>query len=364
MNLLFHTPGHAAHDPPAVSPGHPERPARLDAVAPVLDAAAAHGWTRRAHRPAADEALLRLHPAGYLAELDRVAAAGGGRVEADTVLTPGSIAAVRAAAGAGLAAVDAVLTEPRRHGPPSGVLRGPAAGAPRGAVPDGLPGGAMGFCLLANAALAAEHARAAHGLSRVLVVDFDVHHGNGTQDAFYDDGGVHFLSLHRFPFYPGSGAKDETGTGPGLGATRNLPTPFGTPADTVVGAFRAALGKVADACRPELVVLSAGFDARRGDPVGDLGAGTGPLRRDDRGGRRGRGGRTPAGGSSACWKAGTTRFSWRRASRFIWTRWPNPCAGQHERTGGTDTPPRPIGRFRPVAESSGVTFGPNRVEWV
>ena len=268
MNLLFHTPGHAAHDPPAVSPGHPERPARLDALAPVLDAAAANGWARREHEPAADDALLRLHPAGYLAELDRVAAAGGGRVEADTVLTPGSIAAVRAAAGAGLAAVDALLTEER-------ITRAFCAVRPPGhhAVPyrDGLPGGAMGFCLLANAALAAEHARAAHGLSRVLVVDFDVHHGNGSQDAFYEDGGVHFLSLHRFPFYPGSGAEDETGTGPGLGATRNLPTTFGTPADRIVGAFRAALDEVADACRPELVVLSAGFDARRGDPVGDLG---------------------------------------------------------------------------------------------
>ena len=271
MNLLFHTPGHAAHDPPAVSPGHPERPARLDALAPVLDAAArgGHGgWARREHEPAADGALLRLHPAGYLAELGRVADAGGGRVEPDTVLTPGSLAAVRAAAGAGLAAVDAVLTG-------DGTSRAFCAVRPPGhhAVPyrDGLPGGAMGFCLLANAALAAEHARAAHGLARVLVVDFDVHHGNGTQDAFYADGGVHFLSLHRFPFYPGSGAKGETGTGPGLGATRNLPTAFGTPAEGVVGAFRAALGEVADACRPELVVLSAGFDARRGDPVGDLG---------------------------------------------------------------------------------------------
>ena len=134
-----------------------------------------------------------------------------------------------------------------------------------------VPSGAMGFCLLANAALAAAHARAAHGLNRVLVVDFDVHHGNGTQDAFYEDGAVHFLSLHRFPFYPGTGAKDETGAGPGLGATVNLPTAFGTPRATILGAFRAALENLADRCRPELVILSAGFDARRGDPVGDLG---------------------------------------------------------------------------------------------
>ena len=267
MPHLFHTPAHAAHDPPAVSPGHPERPARLEALVPVLDAAGA-GWGRRGHEPASDEQLLRLHPAGYLAELARLDAAGGGRAEADTVLTPGSLAAAKSAAGAALAAVDAVLSDDGTAGPPRAFV---AARPPGHHARVRRDRGAMGFCLLANAALAAEHARAAHGLARVLVVDFDVHHGNGTQEAFYDDPGVHFLSLHRFPFYPGSGAADETGTGPGLGATANLPFPAGTPADTVVGRFRTALGDAADRCRPELVVLSAGFDARRGDPVGDLG---------------------------------------------------------------------------------------------
>ncbi len=265
MNLLFHTPGHAGHDPTVHRPGHPERPARLDALAPVLGAAVADGWTRRDHGSATDEALVRLHPAAHLEALERLADGGGGRAEADTVLTPGSIRAARAAAGAGLAAVDAVLTEP-------GVRRAFCAVRPPGhhARPF-TDRGAMGFCLLANAALAAAHARAVHGLDRVLVADFDVHHGNGTQDAFYEDPNVAFLSLHRFPFYPGSGARDETGTGAGLGSTRNLPIAYGTPPGRIVGAFAAALGDLADACRPELVILSAGFDARRGDPVGDLG---------------------------------------------------------------------------------------------
>ena len=267
MNLLFHTPGHAGHDPTALSPGHPERPARLEALAPVLSAAAGHGWVRRGHAPADDEALGRLHPPEHLAELARLAESGGGRAGADTALTPGSFVAARDAAGAGIAAVDAVLTEAEPR-----VRRAFCAVRPPGhhARPF-VERGAMGFCLLANAALAAAHARAAHDLARVLVVDFDVHHGNGTQDAFYDDPQVHFLSLHRFPFYPGSGAQDETGTGAGLGATRNLPTAFGTPADTIVGRFHVALEDTADACRPELVILSAGFDARRGDSVGDLG---------------------------------------------------------------------------------------------
>ena len=270
MNLLFHTPGHAGHDPTLLSPGHPERPARLEALAPVLDAAAANGWTRREHAPAGDDALARLHPPGHLAGLARLAENGGGRAEADTALTPGSFLAARAAAGAGIAAVDALLTEPG-PGEPDARRAFCAIRPPGHHARPFVKQGAMGFCLLANAALAAAHARAAHGLARVLVVDFDVHHGNGTQDAFYDDPDVHFLSLHRFPFYPGSGAQDETGTGAGLGATRNLPIAFGTPADTIVGRFRAALENTADACRPGLVILSAGFDARRGDPVGDLG---------------------------------------------------------------------------------------------
>ncbi|QDT15472.1 histone deacetylase family protein [Alienimonas californiensis] len=264
MNLLFHTPGHAEHDPTALSPGHPERPARLDALAPVLEQAAAQGWTRREHAPATDAALVRLHPAAHLEWLSALANGGGGRAEADTALTPGSMNAARSAAGAGLSAVDAAVAG-------EGVRAFCAVRPPGHHARPFVDRGAMGFCLLANAALAAAHARAAHGLDRVLVIDWDVHHGNGTQDAFYADPNVHFLSLHRFPFYPGSGAQDETGAGAGLGTTRNLPIAFGTPADTIVGRFRTALGDVADACRPELVILSAGFDARRGDPVGDLG---------------------------------------------------------------------------------------------
>ena len=264
-NLLFHTPGHAAHDPAAGSPGHPERPARLEALLPVLAAAAADGWARRGHPPAPAGALARLHPPEYLAALAELEESGGGRAEADTVLTPGSLAAAKSAAGAALAAVDAVLTA-------DAATRAFCAARPPGhhARPY-TKQGAMGFCLLANAALAAAHARAAHGSNRVLVVDFDVHHGNGTQEAFYADDAVHFLSLHRFPFYPGSGAAGETGAGPGLGATRNVPVAFGTPRATIAGRFRAALHAAAERCRPELVILSAGFDARRGDPVGDLG---------------------------------------------------------------------------------------------
>ena len=129
----------------------------------------------------------------------------------------------------------------------------------------------MGFCLLNNVAVAAAHARAEHRLDRILIVDFDVHHGNGTQDVFYRDGQVYFFSSHRFPFYPGTGDEDETGAGPGLGAIFNLPVEFGTPRADFLKAFESVLSDAASRCRPQLVLLSAGFDAHREDPIGSLG---------------------------------------------------------------------------------------------
>ncbi|MEM9700976.1 MAG: histone deacetylase family protein, partial [Planctomycetota bacterium] len=198
MNLLFHTADHAGHDPTVADPGHPERPARLDTVAPALEAAENRGWVRRPHPPAGDEALLRLHPASHLAWLEQLAAAGGGRVEADTCVTPNSVTVARGAVGAALAAVDAVLTEDDTN-------RAFCAVRPPGHHARPFEDrGAMGFCLFANAALAAAHARATHGLDRVLVVDFDVHHGNGTQDLMWDEARCLFASTHQMPLYPGS----------------------------------------------------------------------------------------------------------------------------------------------------------------
>jgi len=129
----------------------------------------------------------------------------------------------------------------------------------------------MGFCLFNNVAVAAAHALAVHDLDRVLIVDWDVHHGNGTQNIFYATDRVAFLSIHRFPFYPGSGAADETGTGAGLGATRNVPLPFGVSQEEYHAAFNAALEQIAAATRPQLILISAGFDAHALDPIGSLG---------------------------------------------------------------------------------------------
>jgi acetoin utilization deacetylase AcuC-like enzyme len=168
-----------------------------------------------------------------------------------------------AAAGACVSAVDAVLAgvDPTALC----LVRPPGHHA--------TPTESMGFCLFNNIALAAHHARSRHQLNRVLIVDWDVHHGNGTQDVFYSDGQVFFLSVHRYGhgFYPGTGAAGDTGTGPGLGATVNVPLPYGTPRQKYLERFTSVLETVAGKARPELVLVSAGFDAHRIDPVGSLG---------------------------------------------------------------------------------------------
>jgi acetoin utilization deacetylase AcuC-like enzyme len=129
----------------------------------------------------------------------------------------------------------------------------------------------MGFCLFNNVAVAARMATSELGLDRVLIVDWDVHHGNGTQDVFWEDERVGFFSIHRWPFYPGTGGADETGSGPGLGATMNLPVHFGSSRRDYVSQFQNALERFAAKIRPQLVLISAGFDAHAADPIGSLG---------------------------------------------------------------------------------------------
>jgi acetoin utilization deacetylase AcuC-like enzyme len=165
------------------------------------------------------------------------------------------------AAGACCAAVDAVLAGQAKTA--LCLVRPPGHHA--------TPRRAMGFCLFNNVALAARHALTNHQLNRVLIVDWDVHHGNGTQDLFYEDDQVFFLSAHRFPFWPGSGREDETGSGKGLGYTKNVPVRFGTPRKGYQDHFTQAVEAAATKIKPELVLISAGFDAHAQDPIGSLG---------------------------------------------------------------------------------------------
>lgn len=242
---------------------HPERPERLQAILRHLERtrlweACPHGTVREATRAE----LLRVHTAEYLNQLSKeLEAKGGGMLDPDTWFMPGSGLAARLAAGAGIEAVSFVMRATERRA--LCLVRPPGHHA--------LPSAGMGFCIYSNVALAARAALAQFELNRILIVDFDVHHGNGTQDVFYDSAQVGFLSIHRYPFYPGSGTKDETGTGDGLGSVVNIPVAYGTPRSRYHAAFRAGLETLADRIRPELVLISAGFDAHAEDPVGDLG---------------------------------------------------------------------------------------------
>lgn len=202
-----------------------------------------------------------VHAPEYATEIKQFAQSGGGRIESDTVVSPASYDVAMKAAGAVCDAVERVV-----RGDESQALclvRPPGHHA--------LPAAAMGFCLFNNIALGARLACRELGLDRVLVVDWDVHHGNGTQDTFWSDEQVGFLSIHRYPFYPGSGDWDETGTGSALGTKVNVPVAFGTSRKEYFAKLQSALEKLADRLRPQLVLISAGFDAHRADPVGSLG---------------------------------------------------------------------------------------------
>jgi acetoin utilization deacetylase AcuC-like enzyme len=261
MVALFTDPWMLEHAPPA---RHPERPERLRAVVRQLErtglmAACPAGLVREA----TPEELTRVHSPAHLEAIARFEAAGGGPIEPDTWINPGSNRAALLAAGAAVEAVSLVVSGAERRA--LCLVRPPGHHA--------RPEEPMGFCLYGNVAVAAADALARLELDRVLIVDFDVHHGNGTQEIFYAEPRVGFLSVHRWPFYPGTGAVDETGTGRGLGLTRNVPLPYGTPPSDYLGAFRNALESLADRVRPQLVLISAGFDAHAEDPVGDLGLG-------------------------------------------------------------------------------------------
>jgi acetoin utilization deacetylase AcuC-like enzyme len=259
MVTLFSDQQMLAHAPP---PRHPERPERLAAVLRQLQRtglSTACPWGNV--RPATREELARVHLEFYLDQVAEFEANGGGLIEADTWVLPGSIDAALLAAGAAVEAVTLVLTGGDRRA--LGLVRPPGHHA--------RPGAPMGFCVYDNVAVAAAHARDTLGLERLLIVDFDVHHGNGTQEIFYEDPRTAFLSMHRYPFYPGTGTKSETGSGRGLGFTHNLPVRYGTSRTEICAAFRATLETFADRIRPELVLISAGFDAHAEDPVGDLG---------------------------------------------------------------------------------------------
>ncbi|MEB3258640.1 MAG: histone deacetylase [Cyanobacteriota bacterium] len=242
--------------------GHPECPQRLEAIRNGLEQAGL--WQRcepLAARPATDSELLRCHTKPYLKLVSEEIAAGRRTLSTgDTSLSPDTEDAARLAAGGALVAAEAVMDGRLENAFVAVRPPGHHASSDQG----------MGFCLFNNVALAARHAQVALGCDRVLIVDWDVHHGNGTQALFWRDPSVLFFSVHQAPFYPGSGAANERGAGPGLGFTINCPLPAGSGGKEVLAALQEHLVPAAEAFRPSLVLLSSGFDGMAGDPLAHL----------------------------------------------------------------------------------------------
>jgi acetoin utilization deacetylase AcuC-like enzyme len=241
------------HDP---GPGHPEQPARLAAAMSRLPA-----LTKLTGRPAADDDLALVHTPGYIQLVEREVAQRRNQLSTgDTAINGHSATCARVAAGCALSAVDAVFSRQVRNAFCAVRPPGHHASVARG----------MGFCLFNTVAIAARRAQRAYGAERILIADWDVHHGNGTQDIFYEDSSVLFFSTHQSPWYPGTGARGETGSGAGTGTTVNCPLPAGSAGSDVLAAFRELLVPAAAAFHPDLILISAGFDSRIGDPLGQF----------------------------------------------------------------------------------------------
>lgn len=237
--------------------GHPERVARIEAVSAALGAPAFAGVARIEAPLAAREEILRAHPESYLQRIEAAAPETGfAALDPDTFMSPGTLRAARRAAGANIRAVDMVM-----GGEAKAVFcatRPPGHHAERET--------AMGFCFFANAAIAALHALEAHDLPRVAIADFDVHHGNGTQNIFWSDPRVTFCSSHQSPLFPGGGAAHETGAG----NIHNAPLPPGAGGAAFRKVWEERLLPALDAAAPELLIISAGFDAHRCDPLAEM----------------------------------------------------------------------------------------------
>ena len=264
MPVLFAT--HEAYLDHVVGPHHPERPSRLGAVIDgARDAAVADALVPLMPRAATMLELERIHPAWYLERIEALCRKGGGRLDPDTSVSPGSWDAAIHAAGAGLAAIEALQANVAGAEAAFCAVRPPGHHASAAQ--------SMGFCLISNVAVVAAHL-AALG-ERVAIVDYDAHHGNGTQDIFYNDPQVLYISLHQWPLYPGTGAHDEVGQGDGWGTTLNIPLPPHATGDVYLAALDEVIAPALEHFAPTWIIISAGFDAHRNDPITDLGLSSG-----------------------------------------------------------------------------------------
>jgi acetoin utilization deacetylase AcuC-like enzyme len=241
-------------------PGHPERPGRLDAI---NDALKAQGlWDKLSHpviTAATDDQLLLCHSPQQVEMVRSLAAAGGGAIDGDTHVTAASFEVAQLAVGAGIGAVEAVMSGDCENAFVAARPPGHHAESDR----------SMGFCLFNSIAIAARHAQRELGLERVAILDWDVHHGNGTQEIFYEDATVFFASVHQSPLYPGTGGRDEKGRGAGIGTTLNIPLPAASD-DSDYARVWDLVGAEIEHFSPQLILVSAGFDAHTRDPLGGM----------------------------------------------------------------------------------------------
>lgn len=253
---LFHSLAFTGHD----TDGHPENPSRIRAIDRELrNRGLLSGRPEIPWASATDEMVGRIHAPGYLASLRQIARTGGGMLDPDTIVRPDSVEVALLAAGAAVAAVDVVLD--------GRALRAFVLGRPPGH--HALPGRGMGFCLLNTVAIAAAHARA-RGVERVAIIDWDVHHGNGTEAAFLEDPTVFYASTHQAPFYPFTGFASERGRGAGAGTTLNIPLAAGSGDAALLRALTGRIAPALEEFEPDLIFVSAGYDAHRNDPLAML----------------------------------------------------------------------------------------------
>ncbi len=243
-------------------PPHPERPDRLSAILDHLDRTGLREDLFLIEpRPAGTEWIEAVHDPSYVKRVESLCESGHAVIDSmDTEISHRSYEVSLLAAGGAMAAADAIMDGTVSH----------AFAAVRPPGHHALKDVAMGFCLFNNAAITARYLQKRHGLERILIVDWDVHHGNGTQDLFYDDPSVFFFSIHQYPFYPGTGARTETGVGEGTGFTMNAPMRAGQGDDDYLRVFENDLAARVAGFGPDFVLVSAGFDAHRSDPLGGM----------------------------------------------------------------------------------------------
>lgn len=258
MTILMYDDIFLKHD---TGHGHPENAKRLENTVKHLKTIKLWDQLRvEKPRAASFEEIGLIHPENYIQSIKQIANTGGGWLDSDTVISLTSYEAAVHAAGAALTAIDFIMKGEEKNA--FCLMRPPGHHA--------TPAKGMGFCLFNNVAIAAKYIQSKHELERIFIIDWDVHHGNGTQDAFFDDPTVLYFSMHRYPFYPGSGRKEESGWGKGKGFTINIPIPANVTSQKYIELFTNIIDQSADQFVPEFIIISAGFDTYKKDPIGGL----------------------------------------------------------------------------------------------